>query len=70
MNATATFSSKFQISISKAVRDAHGWKAGQQFAYISKSKGVLLMPVPHRDQLTGIAEGANPEGFRDRIDRY
>ena len=46
MTATATLSSKFQISIPKAVRDEVHWKAGQEFVFIPKGKGVLVMPVP------------------------
>jgi len=70
MTATATLSSKFQISIPKAVRDAQHWKAGQEFVFIPKGKGVLVMPVPERDQLAGIAKGARSDDYRDRADRY
>ncbi|WP_158818143.1 AbrB/MazE/SpoVT family DNA-binding domain-containing protein [Methylocapsa sp. S129] len=70
MVATATLSSKFQISIPKAVREAQAWQAGQVFVFIPKGGGVLLAPVPHRDALTGIAGGADPKGYRDRDDRY
>jgi AbrB family looped-hinge helix DNA binding protein len=70
MNATATLSSKFQISIPKAVRDAQQWEAGQEFVFIPKGKGVLVMPVPELKQLAGIAKGANKDGYRDRRDRY
>lgn len=70
MTATATLSSKFQISIPKAVRDAQHWKAGQTFVFIPKGKGVLVMPVPERDQLAGIAKGARSDDYRDREDRY
>ena len=70
MNATATLSSKFQISIPKAVRDEVQWEAGQEFVFIPKGKGVLLMPVPALAELAGIARGASREGYRDRQDRY
>lgn len=70
MNATATLSSKFQISIPKAVRDKQQWKAGQEFVFIPKGSGVLVMPVPEFKNLAGIAEGANPTRYRDRKDRY
>jgi AbrB family looped-hinge helix DNA binding protein len=70
MSDTATLSAKFQISIPKAVRDARHWKAGQQFAFIPKGTGVLLVPVPEARDLAGIAKGARPEDFRDRSDRY
>jgi AbrB family looped-hinge helix DNA binding protein len=54
MSNVTTLSTKFQISIPKEVRDAQNWKAGQQFAFVPR----------------GIARGANPEGYRDRDDRY
>jgi AbrB family looped-hinge helix DNA binding protein len=70
MPATVTLSSKFQISIPKAVRDEQRWKAGQEFVFIPKGKGVLLMPVPELEQLVGIAKGARTDDYRDRDDRY
>jgi AbrB family looped-hinge helix DNA binding protein len=66
---TAKLSAKFQISIPKRVRTARHWLAGQEFAFIPKGEGVLLAPVPSRDDLAGIARDANPEGYRDRTDR-
>jgi AbrB family looped-hinge helix DNA binding protein len=70
MPDTATLSAKFQISIPKAVRSAHRWKPGQQFAFIPKGAGVLLVPVPEHEELFGIAKGANTDDYRDRQDRY
>ncbi|MBU0751641.1 MAG: AbrB/MazE/SpoVT family DNA-binding domain-containing protein [Gammaproteobacteria bacterium] len=70
MDATATLSSKYQISIPKAVRDEQHWEAGQEFVFIPKGAGVLLMPVPGLKQLAGLASGANSKGYRDRRDRY
>ena len=70
MNATATLSSKFQISIPKAVRDELQWEAGQQLVFIAKDKGVLLMPLPAIDEFAGVPRGANTQGYRDRQDRY
>jgi len=67
---TAKLSSKFQISIPKAVRSIRNWKAGQEFVFIAKGNGVLLMPVPTLDELAGCAAGANTEDYRDRSDRY
>ena len=66
---TAKLSTKFQISIPKSVRTSHQWLAGQEFAFIPKGKGVLLVPVPKIGDLAGIARGANPDGYRDRKDR-
>ena len=70
MTAIATLSSKFQISIPKTVRDEQHWEAGQEFVFIPKGNGVLVMPVPEFEQLAGIAKGAKTSGYRDRKDRY
>ena len=70
MSATATLSTKYQISIPKAVREAQHWKAGQEFVFIPKGNGVLVMPVPDLQQLAGLAKGAKRDGYRDRKDRY
>ena len=66
----ATLSSKFQISIPKAIREGQAWQSGQEFVFIPKGKGVLLMPVPRRDDLRGLAKGADPANYRLRTDRY
>ncbi|WP_444464225.1 AbrB/MazE/SpoVT family DNA-binding domain-containing protein [Rhodobacter capsulatus] len=69
MSETAILSSKFQISIPKAIRAAQNWDAGLTFAFIPKGTGVLLVPVPKRDSLKGLARGASATEFRDRVDR-
>ena len=66
---TAKLSAKFQISLPKAVRTAQHWRAGQEFAFIPKGKGVLLVPVPTAEELLGLARGARAQGYRDRSDR-
>lgn len=70
MSETATLSSKFQISIPKAIRTAQAWEAGLTFAFIPKGSGVLLVPVPKRDALQGFARGASATDYRDRADRF
>ncbi len=70
MTATATLSSKFQISIPKAVREEQHWLPGQEFVFIPKGQGVLVIPVPEAKQLRGLARGANKADYRDRNDRY
>lgn len=70
MAATATLSSKFLISIPKSVREEQHWQAGQEFVFIPKGRGVLVIPVPELDDLAGIAKGARKDGYRDRKDRY
>ena len=70
MDESATLSPDFQISIPKSVRERHHWKPGQEFAFIPRGKGVLLIPVPQLEDLMGIAPDADREGYRDRDDRY
>jgi AbrB family looped-hinge helix DNA binding protein len=70
MSAIATVSSKFQISIPKEVRDQLGLRPGQKVAFIAKPEGFVIVPVPKREDLVGIARGANTEDYRDRNDRY
>ena len=70
MSAIATVSSKFQISIPKEVRERAGAAARQKVAFIAKPEGFLIVPVPKREDLAGMARGANTEGYRDRNDRY
>jgi AbrB family looped-hinge helix DNA binding protein len=69
MTAQAKLSSKFQISIPKAVREAQQWCAGQQFIFIPKGKGVMVMPVKELNELRGLARGASLSVVRDRQDR-
>lgn len=45
------------------------WQAGQVFAFIAKGEGMLLVPVPKREELAGLARGAKAKGYRDRSDR-
>jgi len=70
MSAAATVSSKYQVSIPKEVRERMGLKPGQKVAFIARAEGVVMVPVPTREEIAGMARGANPEGYRDRNDRY
>ena len=70
MTPTSKISSKCQVSIPKTVRERLAWRPGQKIAFIDKGKGVLMIRVPEREELVGIARGANLENYRDRNDRY
>lgn len=67
---TATLSAEFQIAIPEPLRRARRWRVGQEFALIPKGEGLLLVPVPSREELQGVARGAKPEGYREREDRF
>ena len=70
MSNTATLSSKFKISIPKELRETMHWSAGQEFVFLPKGEGLLVMPIPEHAQLRGIAKGANNEMYQDRKDRF
>ena len=70
MTAETTISPKYQVSIPKALRDKLRWRPGQKLAFIPKGNGLLMIPVPTREELVGIARGANTDDYRDRNDRY
>ena len=72
MSDTATLSSKYQISIPKAVREAQHWEAGQEFVFVPKNGGVMLVPVRKLEEMSGMLKGMklNTENYRDRKDRY
>lgn len=64
--SSAVLSSKFQISIPKDVREAMHLKPGQRIAFLRIGSTLKLVPVPHVDDLFGIARGADTENYRDR----
>ena len=68
--ARATLSSKFQLSIPKAVRSELDLEAGQQFVVLVKGRAIELVPLRTVENARGLLEGADPTGYRDRADRY
>jgi AbrB family looped-hinge helix DNA binding protein len=70
MKLGSTLSPKYQVSIPKAVREQLSWRPGQKLVFVPKGNGVLILPAPEREDLVGIARGADLEGYRDRNDRY
>lgn len=69
MSEIVTLSAEFEIQIPEALCAKRGWKAGQVFALIPKGTGVLLVPVPEKGALAGIAKGKSGTNYRDRLDR-
>ncbi|MBN8939634.1 MAG: AbrB/MazE/SpoVT family DNA-binding domain-containing protein [Rhizobiales bacterium] len=69
MTARAKLSTRFRISIPKEVRVAQQWRAGQEFVFIPKGKGIMIMAVPDLTDLAGLARGADKRDYRDRKDR-
>lgn len=58
------------MSIANSVREEQYRQAGQQFVFILKGTGILVMPVPSFEELKGIAKGADSTDFRDRSGRH
>lgn len=67
--ASVTLSSKFQLSIPKAIREEMHLQAGQKFAVIPKGDTIVLAPIRQLDEVRGLLEGADPSNYRDRSDR-
>jgi len=65
-----TLSSKYQLAIPKAIRDELGLYAGQKLALITKGSVIELVPLRSIEKSRGLLKRANPEGYRDRRDRY
>ncbi|MGB5200103.1 MAG: AbrB/MazE/SpoVT family DNA-binding domain-containing protein [Sedimenticolaceae bacterium] len=67
--ASVTLSSKFQLSIPKAIREETHLHAGQGFAVIPKGDTIVPVPIRRLDEVRGILKGADPSDYRDRSDR-
>jgi AbrB family looped-hinge helix DNA binding protein len=66
---SVTLSSKFQLSIPKAIREQMHLKAGQRFAIIPKGDTIVLAPIRSLEEMRGALKGADPSDYRDRTDR-
>jgi AbrB family looped-hinge helix DNA binding protein len=64
--STATVSSKYQISLPKAVREAMQIQPGQQFEFIPMGNVLQLAPKTSIKDLRGIARGKNPAYIREQ----
>jgi bifunctional DNA-binding transcriptional regulator/antitoxin component of YhaV-PrlF toxin-antitoxin module len=60
---TATLSARLRISVPKTIRTARDWQAGQVFAFIPKGEGMLLVPVPKREELAGPGTWCEAKGL-------
>lgn len=68
--ATATLSSKYQLSLPKSLREAMNLKPGQEFELIQAGDIIQMVPKTSIRELRGKARGADAEGYRDRKERY
>ena len=68
--ATATLSSKFQLSLPKSLREDMKLQPGQQFELIRMGEIIQMVPLTSIRDLRGKARGARADGYRDRSDRF
>ncbi len=64
-----TVSSKFQVVIPRAVREAAGLRPRQKLEVFEKGGIVYLVPLPSLAELRGIAAGAEVGEVREKRER-
>ena len=70
MSSTATLSESFRYPFQRLCAKISVGAPGQEFIFIPKGHAVLLMPVPEKEELAGLARGSRKTGYRDRKDRF
>ena len=70
MGASTKISPDFKIDIPPEVQNQRGWQPGQELVFVPEGDSFVLVPLPSRESLRGIARGANTDDYRDRNDRY
>lgn len=65
---TATLSSKYQVVIPRAVREALHLEPGGRLAFVVKGRTIHLVPIGDLRSLRGRLKGASTEDIRDRSD--
>ncbi|WP_420432770.1 AbrB/MazE/SpoVT family DNA-binding domain-containing protein [Candidatus Poriferisocius sp.] len=56
MEATATITSKGQVTIPKAIRDLCGFSEGDQLVFRTTDYGAAIIRVPDMAELAGVVE--------------
>jgi len=62
-------SSRFQVTIPKAVRQEMDLRVGQEMEVIAKSGVIFLVPDRPILSLRGFVKGIPTDGFREKKDR-
>jgi AbrB family looped-hinge helix DNA binding protein len=53
---TSTMTIKGQVTVPKDLRDAFGWKVGDEVAFLREKDGVKIIRAPHRRRGRAIVE--------------
>ena len=64
-----TLSSKFQVVIPKALREAMHYQPGEKFLLIPKGNILQIVPQLSLEQVSGVLKGSNTQHIRDRQNR-
>ncbi|OWQ91519.1 hypothetical protein CDN99_10270 [Roseateles aquatilis] len=65
-----TISPENHIDLPQEIHEHFRWEAGQELLVIRRETGVFLCPPTTREEMHGIARGANTDTYRDGRDRY
>lgn len=68
MNAV-TLSTKGQVVIPKALREALGLRPGQRLGVVPHGNVISLVPLGPREELFGLVAGADTSELREHEDR-
>jgi AbrB family looped-hinge helix DNA binding protein len=64
-----TVSSKFQVSLPKALRQQLHITPGQKLFASVEDGAIRLVPVPTLDEIQGSVKGLSLKGLREKVDR-
>lgn len=70
MNVRAKMSSKGQLVVPKAVRDAHGWEEGMEFEFVDRGQEVTIRPASKFDPRFPPISWEEFKARRVKIDRF
>ena len=67
---TVTLSKRYQVALPRATRERLQLRPGMRMTVLEKGGVIVLVPERRLRSYRGIAPGVNPEGLREKRDRY
>jgi AbrB family looped-hinge helix DNA binding protein len=64
---TSIMTIKGQVTVPKALRDAFGWKVGDEVAFVRENDGVKIIRAPHRRRGRAIVERLKRAPWNDKL---
>jgi antitoxin PrlF len=65
---TSTMTVKGQVTVPKDLRDAFGWKVGDEVAFLREADGVKIIPAPRRRRGRAIVERLKRAPWNKKLD--